>query len=273
MKNDLPQPPFFTEFYSIWSGVVSQSAPVFVRLLPVYLAITLCTSIFAVAVLLVLGKAAFHLACMLSPLILVLIGLAADKLAGARGHAAAPASWLPVYAHFWRYSAPLALAIAVCLNVIFLIAMVLSDLGSWRGGALPNLNFPADLFTPQKLPLLLMLLTTATEQQLIFLPFLVVLGGRLEPHLVGGVVSGLYSRDQAFEMQRVLTKRQKGLLAPMRLLVMLGVSLQFMAKDISGDHPVVGKLLLLSSYFGWLMYACMLATITKMIPCGSRSQV
>jgi hypothetical protein len=254
---------FLREFTESWLCTMKAAGPVFLRLLPMYIAITLVSSITAVAVLLVLGKAAFHLACMFSPLIFILIGMAIDRQSGSDFRASLPAAWLPLVLRFWRYTAPIALAIALILNFIFLFAMILGDLGAWRAGALPNLNFPADLFTSQKLPLLLMLLTTATEQQLVFMPFLVVLGGRLEPHMVGLVIAGRYTLDSALGVQAALSKREKFVLAPMRLLVMLGVSLQFMAKDISDSHMVFGKVLLLSSYFGWLMYVCMLACIAQ----------
>lgn len=263
MTTDLAaEPKFVSEFSSTWSSIVRGAAPLFVKLLPAYLAITLATSFLAVGVLLILGKAAFHLVCMFSPLVFLLIGMALDTQAGQKWVAAKPSAWLPVATRFWRYAAPLAMVVALCMNLMFLFAMLLGDLGAWRSGALPNLNFPTDLFTA-KLPLLLLLLTTATEQQLVFMPFLVVLGGRFEPHLVALVIAGRCSLDKAREAQAGLSKRDRFLYGPLRLLVILGVSLQFLAKDVSQDHAYMGKVLLLGSYFGWLMYACMLSVVAS----------
>lgn len=254
---------FLAEFFSFWNDVIARAVPPFLKLMPMYLLLTLISSSAAVAVLLIFGKAAFHTVCMFSPLIFIVIACAIQRISTPGADQSSWFTWRPIYRAFWRYSSPLALSIAACLNVILLTALVLGDLSAWRAGALPNIGFPVDLFSAEKAPLLLMLLTTATEQQLVFMPFLVVLGGKLEPHLIGSVIAGKLTKAQAFEAQQLLSKQQKFVLAPLRLLVILGVSLQYLAKDIAPEFPDSSKLLLLSSYFGWLMYACMLATISR----------
>ncbi|MGI0646875.1 hypothetical protein ACRCPS_17820 [Pseudomonas aeruginosa] len=255
--------PFISSFAQYWLRTIRSAWPFFVRLIPLYLLVTITASVISVFTLLVLGKAAFHVACMFSPLIFVVVGMAIAKADPSERRAFSPAAWLPVATRFWRYGAPLALAIGLTLNVIVLFTLFLSDLGSWRSGALPNLAFPEEMFSEEKRPLFLILLTTSVEQQLLFMPLFVVLGGRLEPHLVGRILGGSLTFAAAKLEQAKLTKRQTFFLSPMRLLVLVGVGLQFAAKELDATKTVAGPVLLLGSYLGWLYYACLLACISR----------
>jgi hypothetical protein len=251
--------PFWSTFCRHWFGLVRSSVPTFLVLLPAYILVTVAASVVSVLVLLIFGKAAFHLVCMMSPLIFIVIGMAIGRIEPACRRAAKPEAWYPVASKFWRYGAPLAVTIGLTLNVVVLVSLVLSDLNSFHAGKLPNLTFPADLFTSEKLHLIPMLLTTSVEQQLMFMPLFVVLGGRLEPHLVGLILSGKLSLGEAKILQEGFSKREKFFLGPLRLLVLVGVGFQFWAKHLDATQNLMGTAMLLVSYLGWLFYACLLA--------------
>lgn len=255
--------PFLSSFIEYWLGMIRAAVPYFIRLVPLYVLVTIIASVVSVLTLLTLGKAAFHVVCMFSPLIYVVLGMAIAKVDPAERRAFSPSAWLPVATRFWRYAAPLALAIGLTLNSIVLFALILGDLSSFRSGALPNLDFPDDLFTEEKRALFVILLTTSVEQQLLFMPLFVVLGGRLEPHLVGRILGGTLTLEQAKVEQARLSKRQTLFLGPMRILVLVGVGLQFAAKELDATKTIAGPALLLTSYLGWLFYACLLACISR----------
>lgn len=258
-----PDKPFGRTFFEHWLGALSSSVPLFLRLIPKYLAVTVIAACLSVMVLLVFGKAAFHLACMFSPLIFITIGMALRSADPDSPRAGAVSTWWPVASRFWRYSTPLALTIGLTLNVLILVSLFLADLSAVHAGKLPNLSFPVDLFSEAKLPLLPMLLTTAVEQQLLFMPLFVVMGGRFEPHIVGMVLGGRATIEQARHLQQEISKRQKLFLAPMRLLVLVGVGFQYWGKHLDATQNLMGTGMLFVSYFGWLFYACMLSTLSR----------
>jgi len=253
-------------FIKGWSHAVIEAVPVFLRLIPAYLAITCLMASLAVIVLLMLGKAAFHLFCMFSPLIFIVFGLARGVLDRKDRWMAGPAAWADVAYRFWRYAAPLAIGIGLTLNLLILMNLVLADVSAFRAGALPNLLFHSKLFTAEKLPMVPMLLTTAIEQQMMFMPMFVIMGGRFEPHLVALVLSRRITRHEAKAIQGTLTRREKLLLSPLRFLVILGVLLQFTARSIDATVNFGGIALLLISYFGWLFYASLLAVFSRSPP-------
>lgn len=253
-------------FVKGWSHAVLEAVPVFLRLIPAYLLITCLMASLAVVVLLMVGKAAFHLFCMFSPLIFIVFGLARGSLDRGDRWMIGPAAWADVAFRFWRYAAPLAIGIGLTLNLLILMNLVLADIAAFRAGDLPNLLFHTKLFTAEKLPMLPMLLTTAIEQQMMFMPMFVIMGGRFEPHLVALVLSRSISRLDAKSIQEGLTRRQKLLLSPLRFLVILGVLLQFTARSIDATVNVGGTFLLLASYFGWLFYGCLLAVFSRKPP-------
>lgn len=258
-----PGQPFLRTFIAHWLGTVRDAVPLFMKLLPAYIALTVLAATVSVAILLVLGKGAFHLACMFSPLIFIIIGMAirsADSELASAGRAGA---WLPVVTRFWRYATPLAVTIGLTLNIVILVSLFLADITAVHAGRLPNLSFPSDLFSAEKLPLLPMLLTTAVEQQFLFMPLFVVLGGRFEPHLVGMLLGGRLSISEARAIQGGFTKRQKLFLGPMRILVLVGVCFQYWGKEIDATQNGLGTVMLLISYFGWLFYACLLAVLVR----------
>lgn len=203
---------------------------------------------------------------MFSPLIFIVFGLARGSLDRGDRWMIGPAAWADVAFRFWRYAAPLAIGIGLTLNLLILMNLVLADIASFRAGELPNLLFHTKLFTAEKLPMLPMLLTTAIEQQMMFMPMFVIMGGRFEPHLVALVLSRSISRLDAKSIQEGLTRRQKLFLSPLRFLVILGVLLQFTARSIDATVNVGGTFLLLASYFGWLFYGCLLAVFSRKPP-------
>lgn len=160
---------------------------------------------------------------------------------------------------------PFALVVALLLNMIAVAIMIRTDLVAWGSGALPRLSLPADLFTSEKKYLLVILYTTAIEQQLGFMPFMVIMGGRFEPHLVVRMMSGRLTWAQAKSKQALLSKGEKFVLAPFRLLVLGGVALQFSAKHMNAAVNHYALWLLIGSIFGWLFYACLLAQAAREI--------
>lgn len=52
------------------------------------------------------------------------------------------------------------------LNLIALVAMIGADAIAWKSGVLPRIAFPMELLDPEKRTLLVILYTTAVEQQL-----------------------------------------------------------------------------------------------------------
>ncbi|HGN3112549.1 TPA: hypothetical protein ACKRQV_000246 [Pseudomonas aeruginosa] len=158
---------------------------------------------------------------------------------------------------------PFALVIALILNTIAVAIMIKADLVAWGNGTLPRLSFPADLFTSEKKYLLVILYTSAIEQQLGFMPFMVIMGGKFEPHIVGRMMVGGLTGAEAKRKQSQLSNRDKFVLAPFRLLVLGGVALQFSAKHINAATNHYGLWLLIGSILGWLFYACMLTQATR----------
>ncbi|WP_186327077.1 hypothetical protein [Pseudomonas oryzihabitans] len=77
--------------------------------------------------------------------------------------------------NFFRVAAPLALVIGIALNALAVLAMLSSDIGTWKRGALPLTTLPLDPFSAEKRPLLVMLYTTAVEQQLSLMPLFVIM--------------------------------------------------------------------------------------------------
>jgi len=124
-----------------WSHAVLEAVPVFLRLIPAYLLITCLMASLAVVVLLMVGKAAFHLFCMFSPLIFIVFGLARGSLDRGDRWMIGPAAWADVAFRFWRYAAPLAIGIGLTLNLLILMNLVLADIAAFRAGDLPNLLF------------------------------------------------------------------------------------------------------------------------------------
>ncbi len=57
--------------------------------------------------------------------------------------------------------------------------MVVSDEIAWKTGVLPRVAFPMELLDPERRTLLVILYTTAVEQQLGLMPLFVVMGGAL----------------------------------------------------------------------------------------------
>lgn len=250
-------------FVSHWLDLVISAIPTFIRLIPLYILITVSAATISILLLLSVGKATFHLACMMSPLIFILIGLAIRKIEPEFNKAYLPAAWYPIASRFWRYATPMAVAIGLTLNCAVLFSLGLADLNAFYQGKLPNLTFTSTIFTPERVHLIPMLLTTSIEQQLMFMPLFVVLGGRLEPHLIGLILSGRLNLDLAKQVQKSFTKRERFILGPLRLLVLIGIGFQYWGRSLDAHHNVMGTVMLLVSYFGWLFYACMLAHTAK----------
>lgn len=94
------------------------------------------------------------------------------------------------------------------------------------------------------------------------MPNVVVLGGRLESNLVGLVLGGKMTLAEAKDYQAGLSKREKMFLGPMKMLVLVGVGCQYLAKELDATQNLLGAAMLLVSYFGWLFFACLLARLS-----------
>lgn len=181
-----------TPRWSDWPRWIKQAVPLFVQVLPAFVALTLLAAFTTVSILLILGKAAFHLASLCSPLIFLVLALALRRagMLGDRPVLRTAVGTGSPWRNFFRVAAPLALVIGIALNALAVLAMLGSDIGAWKRGALPLTTLPLDLFSAEKRPLLVMLYTTAVEQQLSLMPLFVIMGGRLEPYLVAAVMAG-----------------------------------------------------------------------------------
>lgn len=248
-----------------WKGWGAKAWPLFLGVLPIYLLVTLAFAIVSVGLLLVFGQSAFHAFSLSSPLIFLVLAICLSRVELLPKGAVLKASIGPgsPWRSCFHMATPFALVVALLLNLIALAIMVKADLTAWGSGTLPRLSFPADLVTSQKRYLLVILYTTAIEQQLGFMPFLVIMGGKFEPIIVARMMAGRLSWAEAKAMQSLLSKREKFVLAPFRLLVLGGVALQFTAKYINAAANHYGLWLLIGSVLGWLFYACLLAQASR----------
>lgn len=251
--------------WGIWRDWCAGVLPIFLSVLPLYLLVTLSFAVVSVGLLLVFGQTTFHVFCLSSPLIFIVLatcmancGLISPRKV-LRSSCGAGSPWRACF----HMATPFALVVALLLNMVAIAIMLKADLAAWGSGALPRLSLPADLFTSEKKYLLVILYTTAIEQQLGFMPFMVIMGGRFEPHLVGQMMVGRLTWAQAKAKQALLTKKEKLVLAPFRLLVLGGVALQFSAKHLNAAANHYGLWLLIGSILGWLFYACLLAQATR----------
>lgn len=251
--------------WGLWKGWVAGALPLFFGVLPIYLLVTFSFAVVSVTLLLITGQTAFHLFCLASPLIFLVLAICMARLGLLPEGTVLRSSVGPgsPWRRCFQMATPFALAIALLLNTIAVAIMIKADLAGWSNGTLPRLSFPADLFTSEKKYLLVILYTTAIEQQLGFMPFMVIMGGRFEPHIVGRMMAGRLNWAQAREKQARLTKGEKFILAPFRLLVLGGVALQFSAKQINATVNHYGLWLLIGSILGWLFYACLLAQASR----------
>lgn len=251
--------------WGLWRGWVLSAWPLFLSVLPSYSALTLGFALVSVALLLVFGQTVFHLFCLSSPLIFIVLANCMTKVGlvptgGVLKAAIGPGS---PWRRCFHMATPYALAIALLLNMIAVAIMLKADLAAWGNGTLPRLSVPEDLFTTEKKYLLVILYTSSIEQMLGFMPFLVIMGGRFEPHLVGAMMAGRLTWAEAKKKQDLLSKKDKFVLAPLRLLVLGGVMLQFSAKQINATVNHYGLWLLIGSILGWLFYACLLAQASR----------
>ncbi|NMY92414.1 hypothetical protein [Pseudomonas oryzihabitans] len=254
-----------TPRWSDWPRWIKQAVPLFVQVLPAFVALTLLAAFTTVSILLILGKAAFHLASLCSPLIFLVLALALRRagMLGDRPVLRTAVGTGSPWRNFFRVAAPLALVIGIALNALAILAMLGSDIGAWKRGALPLTTLPLDLFSAEKRPLLVMLYTTAVEQQLSLMPLFVIMGGRLEPYLVAAVMAGRETWSSARAVQAQLSKSQKLVLGPMRLLTLCGVTLQATAGALDATSNWLGVVLLLVSIGGWLFYCCLIAVAAR----------
>lgn len=252
-----------------WPGWIAEAIPVAVRVLPYFFSLTFFAAVMAITLLLVVGKAAFHLFSLASPLVFVLIALCAWKSGILPGGAVVRSSVGPrsPWRRFFKIATPLALVIGGVLNLIALVAMIGADAIAWKSGVLPRIAFPMELLDPEKRTLLVILYTTAVEQQLGLMPLFVVMGGRLEPFLIAAVVSRRITWDEASKIQSSLTKSEKFCLGPMRLLVLGGVCLQASARMLDATSNWLGVVLLLMSICGWLFYCSLITVASKDLVC------
>ncbi|RJX72588.1 hypothetical protein [Pseudomonas sp. LS-2] len=248
-----------------WPVWIAEAVPVALRVLPFFLALTFFAAMTAILLLLTVGKTAFHLFSLASPLVFIIIAMSAWKsgmLPGSLVISQSIGEGSP-WRRFFKIAAPLALVIGGVLNLITLAAMFGADLSAWSQGDLPRTTFPLELLNPEKRTLLVILYTTAVEQQLSLMPLFIVMGGRLEPLLVAGVIARRINWEQAFKIQASLSKREKLCLGPMRLLVLGGVCLQASARVLDATSSWVGVGLLLASICGWLFYCCLITVAAK----------
>lgn len=251
--------------WGLWREWIAKAWPLFLGVLPLYLVVTFSFAVVSVGLLLVLGQTVFHVFSLASPLIFLVLAICMSRAGILSSQSVLKSSvgqgspWRSCF----HMATPFALVIALILNTIAVAIMIKADLAAWGNGTLPRLSFPADLFTSEKKYLLVILYTSAIEQQLGFMPFMVIMGGKFEPHIVGRMMAGGLTAAEAKRRQSLLSKRDKFVLAPFRLLVLGGVALQFSAKHINAATNHYGLWLLIGSILGWLFYACMLAQATR----------
>lgn len=248
-----------------WTEWVAGALPQFLRVLPIYLAVTFSFAVLSVGLLLVMGQTLFHIFCLSSPLIFIVLGICLSRvglLPRGRIVSSSVGPGSPWRTCFYM-ATPFALLTALLLNTFAVAVMLKADLAAWQSGALPRLSLPADLFTSEKKYLLVILYTSAIEQQLGFMPFMVIMGGRFEPHLVCRMMAGQLSWAQAKCLQGMLSKKEKLVLSPFRLLIFGGVALQLSAKHMNAAVNHYALWLLIVSILGWLFYACLLAQVSK----------
>lgn len=248
-----------------WISWLTGAAPIFFRVLPLYIAVTFVAAMIAIALLLTLGKAAFHIFSLGSPLVFLVLAMCLWRAGAltARGvttRAIGPGS---PWRQFFRLASPLALVIGGLLNLFAVGAMLSSDILAWHSGSLPRLELPDHLFGEENRNLLVILYTSAVEQQLSIMPLFIIMGGKVEPYLVAAMMSGRVTWEKAKAVQASLTKREKFILSPMRLLVLSGVLLQACAKWLDASTSALGVALLLFSICGWLFYCSLLASAAK----------
>ncbi|WP_095158257.1 hypothetical protein [Pseudomonas sp. Irchel 3E13] len=245
-----------------WISWLAGAVPIFFRVLPLYIVVTTFAAMIAIVLLLTLGKAAFHIFSLASPLVFIVLAMCLWRTGvlegrGVTARAIGPGS---PWRQFFRLASPLALVIGGLLNLIAVGAMLSSDILAWQSGSLPRLEVPDHLFDEGKRNLLVILYTSAVEQQLSIMPLFVIMGGRVEPYLVAAMMSGRLTWEKAKAIQANLTRREKFILSPMRLLVLSGVLLQASARWVDASTSALGVALLLTSICGWLLYCSLLAS-------------
>ena len=248
-----------------WRTWLAGAVPIFLRVLPLYFLITFLAAMVAIVLLLTVGKAAFHVFSLGSPLVFIVLALCCWKAGSINGSelltkAIGPGS---PWRNFFRLATPLALIIGGLLNLIALGAMLSSDISAWQSGTLPRFEIPDQLLGEGKRNLLVILYTSAVEQQLSIMPLFIIMGGRVEPYLVAAMMSGRVSWEKAKFLQEGLSKRDKLILGPMRLLVICGVLLQASAKWLDATTNSLGVALLLVSICGWLFYCSLVASAAQ----------
>lgn len=248
-----------------WRTWLNGALPIFLRVLPLYFLVTFLAAMIAIVLLLTVGKAAFHVFSLGSPLVFFVLALCCWKAGAIPGSllftkAIGPGS---PWRNFFRLATPLALIIGGLLNVVALGAMLSSDIAAWQTGSLPRFEIPSQLFGEGKRNLLVILYTSAVEQQLSIMPLFIIMGGKVEPYLVAAMMSGRVTWEKAKLMQEALSKRDKLILGPMRLLVICGVLLQASAKWLDATTNSLGVGLLLVSICGWLFYCSLLASAAQ----------
>ncbi|MDD1007167.1 hypothetical protein M5G27_06700 [Pseudomonas shahriarae] len=255
-----------------WRTWLAGALPIFLRVLPLYFLITFLAAMVAIVLLLTVGKAAFHVFSVGSPLVFIVLALCCWKAGAVNGSelltkAIGPGS---PWRNFFRLATPLALIIGGLLNLIALGAMLSSDISAWQAGTLPRFEIPDQLLGEGKRNLLVILYTSAVEQQLSIMPLFIIMGGKVEPYLVAAMMSGRVTWEKAKLLQEGLSKRDKLILGPMRLLVICGVLLQASAKWLDATTNSLGVALLLASICGWLFYCSLVASAAQdLVPAES----
>ncbi|MDI2145000.1 hypothetical protein KBJ94_23400 [Pseudomonas sp. ITA] len=248
-----------------WRTWLNGALPIFLRVLPLYFLVTFLAALIAIGLLLTMGKTAFHIFSLGSPLVFIVLALCCWKAGAIPGSqlfrkAIGPGS---PWRNFFRLATPLALMIGGLLNLIALGAMLSSDISAWQAGTLPRFEIPDQLLGEGKRNLLVILYTSAVEQQLSIMPLFIIMGGKVEPYLVAAMMSGRVTWEKAKILQEGLSKRDKLILGPMRLLVICGVLLQASAKWLDATTNSLGVALLLASICGWLFYCSLVASASQ----------
>ena len=126
-----------------------------------------------------LGKAAFHLASLCSPLIFLALALRRAEMLGDRSvlrTAVDTGSPLRNFFGSWR-SSPWSSALrSNALKALAVLAMLGTDIGAWKRGSLPLTALPLDLFSAEKRPLLVMLYTTFMQATAFFVVVILIAG-------------------------------------------------------------------------------------------------
>lgn len=251
--------------FAQWRTWLVRAFPIFFRVLPLYIIVTFLAAMISIALLMTVGKAAFHVFSLASPLVFLVLAMCLWRAGSIGGREVVTRSIGPgsPWRQFFRLATPLALVIGGLLNFIAVGAMLSSDISAWHAGSLPRFEIPEQLFDEDKRNLLVILYTSAVEQQLSIMPLFIIMGGKVEPYLVAAMMSGRISWEKAKLLQAELSKRDKLILGPMRLLVLCGVLLQASAKWLDATTNTLGIALLLASICGWLFYCSLVASAAK----------